>query len=161
MSINATALYPWLQIPTVEKFPPENKIIETRYTDINLNGTVADFTVFDSAAIGGFTNGGILTDISIYRNSTGVTTTESSLEFYGYKVNLNAGGLINFLAPSNLPRTGVVPESSGSGQFGQKDQTMFQQNFSIRFTNSLVLQLRLNTSGNNFNLVCMAKYYQL
>lgn len=161
MSINATALYPWLQTPTVEKFPPENKIIETRYTDITVTGTATDFTVFDSAVIGGFTNGGILVDITLFRSDGGTTTGQTVLEFSGYKANLNGGGLINYLTPSLLPKVGVIPDSSGSGQFGQKDQNMFQQFYGIRFTNSLIFQLRLARSGDNFPLVCMAKYYKL
>jgi hypothetical protein len=161
MSINATALYPWLQTPTVEKFPPENRVIETRYTDIAVTGTTTDFTVFDSAAIGGFTSGGILIDITLFRSDSGATSSQSVLEFYGYKTNLNGGGLIDRLAPSLLPKVGVIPDSSGSGQFGQKDQMMFQQFYGTRFTNSLILQLRLGRSGDNFSLVCMAKYYKL
>lgn len=161
MSINATALYPWLQTPTVEKFPPENKIIETRYTDITLTGGAADFTVFDSSVIGGFTNGGILMDIQVYRNSTSRVAAESALQFYGYKANLNGGGLTNYLAPSNLPHTGIIADTSGTGQYGQLDLQMFQQFMGIRFTNSLRLDLRLDRSGSNLTLVCMAKYYKL
>jgi hypothetical protein len=160
MSINATTLYPWLQTPTVEKFPPENKMILTAYTDILVTGT-ADFTVFDSGSIGGFTNGGILMDVQIYRNSSSRATTESVLQFYGYKANLNGGGLTNYLAPSNLPHTGIIADTSGSGQYGQLDLLMFQQLFGIRFTSSLRLDFRLDRGGSNLSLVCMAKYYKL
>ncbi|CAB4144149.1 hypothetical protein UFOVP457_27 [uncultured Caudovirales phage] len=160
MSINATALYPWLQTPIVEKFPPENKMILTAYTDITVTGT-ADFTVFDSGSIGGFTNGGILMDIQIYRNSTSRVASEAALQFYGYKANLNGGGLTNYLAPSNLPHVGIIADNTGSGQYGQLDLLMFQQFMGIRFTNSLRLDLRLDRSGSNLTLVCMAKYYKL
>ncbi len=161
MSINATALYPWLQTPTVEKFPPENKMILTAYSDITTISSAADFTVFDSGAIGGFTNGGILMDVQIYRNTTSRAGSEASLQFFGYKANLNGGGLVDYLAPSRLPHTGVIADSTVSGQFGQLDLLMFQQLFGIRFTSSLRLDLRLGNSGSNLNLVCMAKYYKL
>lgn len=160
MSINATALYPWLQIPTVEKFPPENKMILTEYTDITVT-TTADFTVFDSSVIGGFTSGGILMDVQIYRNTSSRVGSESPLQVYGYKADLNGGGLVSYLAPSRLPHTGIIADASGSGQYGQLDLLMFQQTFGIRFTTSLRLDLRMDKGGSNLNLVCMAKYYKL
>lgn len=160
MSINATALYPWLQTPTVEKFPPENKIIQTRYTDITLTGG-ALHTVFDSTSIGGFTNGGILVDVTIYRADTGPLALESSLNFAGYNTNLNGGGVVTNYRTSSTPRVGVIPDSSGYGQYGQKDQMLLYLPLGIRFTSSLVAQLSLERSGSNFSIVCMAKYYKL
>lgn len=159
MSINATALYPWLQTPSVEKFPPENKIIENKCTSIFLTGG-GDFTVFDSGSIGGFTNGGILMDVQIYRDSTSRVNTESALLFGGYKANLNGGGLINYLTTGS-PYVGIIADNSGAGQYGQLDLLMFQQFMGIRFTNSLRLDLNLSRNGSNLTLVCMAKYYKL
>ena len=158
MSINATALYPWLQTPTVEKFPPENKILASVYTTHTLTSSVL-LTVFDSAFIGGFTNGGILMGVDLYRDSTSPLALESSLNFGGYNVNLNAGGLITYYNAGMRPA--VIPDSSGSGQFGQKDQTMLKLDLGIRFTSSLVFQLSLDRSGSNFGIIAMARYYKL
>jgi hypothetical protein len=160
MSINATALYPWLQTPTVEKYPPEDKIIETRYTDITVSGG-ALHTIFDSTSIGGFTNGGILVDVTVYRDDTGALASESSLNFGGYTTNLNGGGVVTHYRSGSTPRVGVIPNNSGSGQYGQKDQMLLYLPLGIRFTSSLVAQLSLDRSGSNFSIVCMAKYYKL
>jgi hypothetical protein len=158
MSINATALYPWLQTPTVEKFPPENKILASVYTAHTLTSSVL-LTVFDSTSIGGFTNGGILMGVDLYRNSSGGAGVESALQFGGYDVNLNAGGPITYYNPGMRPA--VIPDSTVAGQFGQKDQTMLRLDLGIRFTSSLVLQLSLDRSGSNFGIIAMARYYKL
>lgn len=160
MSINATALYPWLQTPSVEKFPPEDKIIETRYTDITVSGGGVH-TIFDSTSIGGFTNGGILVDVTVYRADAGGLTLSTSLNFSGYTTNLNGGGVVTHYRTGNTPRVGVIPDSSGSGQYGQNDQMLLYLPLGIRFTSSLVAQLGLDRSGSNFSIVCMAKYYKL
>jgi hypothetical protein len=142
MSINATALYPWLQTPTVEKFPPENKFLKIQRTVLTSPG-LANFQVFSQT----LANGGILSHFLIDYLNNGV-----DLDIRGHRLNINGGGMQDFTF------------SSGSFVNLVFGTTATRRDFiypmGIRFSSSLIADIRL-TNNVASGIVVYAFYYEL
>lgn len=140
MSVNATTLYPWLQIPSVEKFPPENKFLKIQRTTLTSPG-VLNFEVFNQT----LTNGGILSHFLIdYNGNTG------DLELRGYRLNINGGGVQDFTGGN------IVKLIFGTTATRRE----FIYPMGIRFSSSLVADLRLNNQVAS-GIIVHAFYYEL
>lgn len=139
MSINATALYPWLQTPTVEKYPPENKFLKVQRTVLASPG-LANFEVFNKS----LANGGILTHFLIdYRNNSVDLVVE------GHRLNVNAGGVQTFTGNSMTFLFGTS---------ATRKDVIYPMG--IRFSSSLIADLRL-TNQNASGIEIHAFYYEL
>jgi hypothetical protein len=139
MSINATALYPWLQTPTVEKFPPENKFLKVQRT-VLIPAGLNNFQVFNQT----LANGGILSHFLIDYKGNG-----SDLVMEGHRLNINAGGVQSFIGNSMTFLFGTTAT--------RKD---IIYPMGIRFSSSLVADLRL-TNQNVSGIEVHAFYYEL
>jgi hypothetical protein len=140
MSINATALYPWLQTPTVEKFPPENKPLKIQRTVLTSAG-LANFEVFNQT----LANGGILSHFLIDYQGNG-----SDLIMEGHRLNINAGGVQSFTVSNSMRFL--------FGTTATRKDIIYSMG--IRFSSSLVADLRL-TNQNASGIVVHAFYYEL
>ena len=139
MSINATALYPWLQTPTVEKYPPENKPLKIQKTVLTSVG-LADFEVFNQS----LANGGILTHFLIDYRGNG-----SNLVVQGHRLNINGGGMQTF-AGSNMQFV--------FGTTATRQDVIYPMG--IRFSSSLIADLSL-TNNVVSGITIYAFYYEL
>ncbi len=139
MSINATALYPWLQTPTVEKYPPENKFLKVQRTVLVSPG-LANFEVFNQS----LANGGILTHFLIDYRGNG-----SDLVVEGHRLNVNAGGMQTFTGNSMTFLFGTS---------ATRKDVIYPMG--IRFSSSLIADLRL-TNQNASGIEIHAFYYEL
>lgn len=142
MSINATALYPWLQTPTVEKFPPENKPLKIQRTVLTSAG-LANFEVFNQT----LANGGILSHFLI--DYSGNST---DLEIRGHRLNINSGGMQDFTFS-----TGSIV-SLVFGTTATRREFIYPMG--IRFSSSLIADLR-TTNSIVSGIVVYAFYYEL
>lgn len=142
MSINATALYPWLQTPTVEKFPPENKPLKIQRTVLTSPG-LANFEVFNQS----LANGGILSHFLIDYNGN---TTD--LDLRGHRLKFNGGAIQDYTITSGNTVNLLF------GTTATRKEFVYQMG--IRFTNSLVVDLRLTNSVAS-GITIYAFYYEL
>lgn len=154
MSINATALYPWLQTPTVEKYPPENKILKIERNLVSAPG-LQDFTVFNKS----FGAGGILSHVILgYVQSPTSIASSQEMEFRGHKVTINGETEQDFSFSTGSIFSAFIYNEYGSAYRNNNSPIILP--FNMRFTESLLLKLRINPSGSSF-LVSYAFYYEL